>query len=143
MYHYTESGLQNVWLANGYVVRKTPYGEGVAIQDVDGLHKAICKGLVVRPKLTGAELRFIRKEMGLSQSGLAQLLGTTEQNISLWERRGRIPKVSDRLVKLICLEYIDGERVQIRDMIEKLNAQDAKAHERLNFEMNEEWKEAA
>lgn len=29
MHHYTESGLQNVWLENGYHVRKTPYGDAV------------------------------------------------------------------------------------------------------------------
>lgn len=28
-YRYTESGLTNVWLANGYPIRKTKYGEGV------------------------------------------------------------------------------------------------------------------
>ena len=30
MYHYTDGGLRNVWLANGYEIKKTPYGEGVA-----------------------------------------------------------------------------------------------------------------
>jgi hypothetical protein len=29
-YRYTESGLTNVWLANGYTLRKTKYGEGCA-----------------------------------------------------------------------------------------------------------------
>ena len=31
-YHYTESGLRNVWLENGYTVRQTPYGETIAIE---------------------------------------------------------------------------------------------------------------
>ena len=39
-YRYTESGLTNVWLANGYTIRKTKYGEGVSVQDVDGLTRA-------------------------------------------------------------------------------------------------------
>ena len=144
MYHYTESGLQNVWLTNGYVVRKTPYGKGVSIQDVAGLHKAIGRVIAGRPELTGAELRFLRKEMSLSQSALAVLLGTTEQNISLWERRGRIPRTSDRLIKLICLEFIEGKSVQIRELIDRLNALDAKVHEEFHFEkMSREWKEAA
>ena len=26
-YRYTESGLTNVWLANGYTIRKTKYGK--------------------------------------------------------------------------------------------------------------------
>ena len=30
MYQYTDGGLRNVWLANGYEVKQTPFGEGVA-----------------------------------------------------------------------------------------------------------------
>ncbi len=142
MYHYTESGLQHVWLTSGYVVRKTLYGKGVSIQDVAGLHKVICNVIARKPSLTGAELRFLRKEMRMSQSALAELLGTSEQNVSLWERRGRIPRTSDRLIKLICLDYLK-EDVQIRTLIERLNEQDVKAQEKLRFEHNRTWKEAA
>ena len=46
MYHYIESGLQHVWLKSGYVMRKTPYGTGVAIRDIAGLHKTICNAIV-------------------------------------------------------------------------------------------------
>jgi len=142
MYHYTESGLQHVWLKSGYAVRRTPYGKGIAIQDVAGLHKAICSAIARKPSLTGAELRFVRKEMGMSQRALAELLGTSEQNVSLWERRGRIPGASDRLVKLICLDYLK-EDVQIRALIERLNRQDAKAREPLRFEHGRVWRAAA
>ena len=37
MYHYTDGGLRNVWLANGYAIKKTPFGEGVAFHNLDGL----------------------------------------------------------------------------------------------------------
>jgi hypothetical protein len=37
MYHYTETGLQNVWLANGYNVRKTSDGDAISIENADGL----------------------------------------------------------------------------------------------------------
>ena len=142
MYHYTESGLQHVWLTSGFIVRTTPYGKGVSIQDVAGLHKAICKSIARKPSLTGAELRFLRKEMQMSQSALAVLLGTSEQNISLWERRGRIPRASDRLVKLICLEFLK-EDVRVLELIKRLNDQGVKAQERLRFEHDKTWKEAA
>ena len=55
MYHYTECGLQKVWLENGYSVKK----------------------------------------------GLAAMVGVTEQNVSLWERQGKIPRYASRLVKLM------------------------------------------
>jgi len=36
MYHYTDGGLRNVWLANGHEIKNTPYGEGVvALDDMD------------------------------------------------------------------------------------------------------------
>jgi hypothetical protein len=41
LYHYTEGGFPHVWLKSGYVYRTTPYGRGISIQDVIGLHKAI------------------------------------------------------------------------------------------------------
>lgn len=143
MYHYTECGLQNIWLKNGYVIQKTPYGKGISIQDVPGLHRMIGRALARRPKLTGAELRFLRKEMEMSQRALAELLGTSEQNVSLWERRGKMPRVSDRLVKVIYLEQLDGN-VQVREIIERLNNQDSDGHEKLRFEARTGcWKEAA
>jgi putative transcriptional regulator len=71
--------LTNVWLANGFVIRKTNYGEGVSIHDVDGLHRALAQAMANKPRLTGAEIRFLRKEMGLSQRGLGELLGVTDQ----------------------------------------------------------------
>lgn len=71
MYHYTESGLRNVWLKSGYVIRRTPYGKGVCIRDVAGPHRAISNVIARKSSLTGAELQFLRKEMGMSQSGFA------------------------------------------------------------------------
>lgn len=143
MYHYTESGLQNVWLKNGYVIRETPYGKGVSIHDVAGLHKLIGRTIARQPKLTGAQLRFLRKEMGMSQSALAALIGTSEQNISLWERRGHIPKTSDRLIILLYMEYI-GENQKIRELIDRINSQDRGVQEKFEFEQKKEvWKEAA
>lgn len=145
MYHYTESGLQNVWLENGYQVHKTPYGSGVSIEDIDGLHRLIGRMIARRPRLTGAELRFLRKELELSQRSLAELLGTSEQNVSLWERHGHIPKWGARLVKLLYIETLDGN-VHVKRMIEQLNEQDDnKQSDELRFKTNRQghWKAAA
>ena len=143
MYHYTESGLQNVWLKNGYVIHNTPYGKGVSIHDVAGLHKIMGRVIARQPKLTGAQLRFLRKEMGMSQSALAALIGTSEQNVSLWERRGHIPKTGDRLIKALYVEHI-GSNEKIRELIDRINALDITAKEKFEFEQSKEhWKEAA
>lgn len=54
MYHYTESGLLNVWLVNGYQEHETPYGRGLSIEEADELHRAIC-----REKGAGSEIRLM------------------------------------------------------------------------------------
>lgn len=129
-YHYTESGLTNVWLANGYTVRKTKYGEGVSIHDVDGLHRAIAQALANKPHLTGAEVRFLRKEMGLSQRGLGELLGVTDQSVALWEKKGRLPRTADRLLRLIYVEHDKGNAPIVR-FIQTLNDLDQQVHEQI------------
>jgi putative transcriptional regulator len=143
MYHYTESGLQNVWLRNGYRRVRTAYGEALSIHDVPGLHRVIGRALARRTHLTGGGLRFLRKELGLSQKGLAQMVGTSEQNVSLWERRGRIPVAADRLVRLVYLDAIDGN-VQVRAIMGQLLALDAADAERIELaEGVKGWREAA
>jgi len=129
-YHYTESGLTNVWLANGFTVRKTKYGEGVSIRDADGLHRALARALADRPRLTGTEVRYLRKEMGLSQRGLGELLGVTDQAVALWERKGRLPKTADRLLRLIYVEHDKGN-APIRATIQRINEMDSKKNERI------------
>jgi hypothetical protein len=37
-YHYTRCGLDYVYLLNGYEVRETAHGRGLAIEDGDDLH---------------------------------------------------------------------------------------------------------
>lgn len=107
-YLYTESGLTHVWLANGFNLRKSKFGPGVSIHNVDGLHRALARALSQKPLLTGAEVRFLRKEMGMSQHGLGELLGVTGQTVALWERKGRLPKSVDRLLRLIYVEHDKG-----------------------------------
>jgi DNA-binding transcriptional regulator YiaG len=129
-YHYTESGLTNVWLANGFIIRKTKYGEGVSIHNVDGLHRALAQTLANKPRLTGTDVRFLRKEMGLSQRGLGELLGGTEQAVALWERKGRLPKTADRLLRLIYVEHDKGN-APIRATIQRINDMDSQDHEQI------------
>ena len=41
MFEYTGSGLNGIFLKNGYTLVESDFGPGVAIQDVEGLHRAI------------------------------------------------------------------------------------------------------
>lgn len=110
MYHYTDGGLQNVWLANGYTVRKTPYGPAVAIHDVDGLTQAICLALTRKAGiLAGTEFRYIRQGMGLSQPALGQMMGVDAQSVARWEKTGKVQKWADKMLRLLYLAHADGQ----------------------------------
>ncbi|MFZ4539490.1 hypothetical protein [Propionivibrio sp.] len=135
-YHYTESGLRNIWLASGFDLVETNYGEGVAIHNIEGLHRAIGEALSRKAWITGSELRFIRKEMDLSQNALGLLLGTTCQAVAKWEKTGRVPKTADRMIRLIYLEHIGGN-IPIRSTIERINDTDHAEYERMTAEESE------
>jgi len=144
MYHYRESGLDNVFLGSGYQIHKTPYGEGVSITESAALHKAIGKWLIFLPKpLNGAELRFLRVEMDTTQKHLAGIIGATEQTLRLWEkhRKKAIPGPADRLVRTLYLEFIGGDG-SIRRRLEKLAALDQLEHADACFQRakNRRWK---
>lgn len=85
--HYKDCGLDNVYLRSGFT-REDYDGETyVTVEDIDGLHKAIGLHIVLDRKApTGQEVRFLRKEMGLSQAELAKKIGTTDQSVARWEK---------------------------------------------------------
>ena len=113
MYRYTGTGLPNVFLKNGYQLHETPYGEGVSIHDIDGLHKAIGEMVVLSQKpLTGHEFRFLRTELDLSQAGLGGVLGCDEQTIARFEK-GKNKKISapaERLLRVLYSKALLGEK---------------------------------
>jgi DNA-binding transcriptional regulator YiaG len=124
MYHFTDGGLRNIWLSNGYVEHKTPYGKGVSFHDLDGLVVAICSALCEKPgKLTGAEFRYIRLALLLSQKSLGKLLGYTEQAVAKWEKFGKVPKLADAALRLIFIERYQG-RGKAAAVVEMFNAID-------------------
>ena len=138
MYHYVESGLPNVWLSNGFVVKETAYGEAVAITDVKGLHDVIGKALAEKPAaLTGSEFRFLRKELGLSQESLAEIVGVTGQAVAIWEKTDKVPTVNDRYLRGLYLEAKTGEA----DLMAAINSINKLDHEMymLNLEFEGEW----
>lgn len=131
MYHYTESGLDNVWLANGYIERDTPYGKGVSVVDADSLHRALALQITDKQgRITGKELRFLRTMLGLSQAGLAKMLAVTEQAVSLWERTGKVPKQSDAFVRFLVLGKLDGDK-PIGELIERISTVERIVHQRI------------
>ncbi|MDI6852161.1 MAG: helix-turn-helix domain-containing protein [Deltaproteobacteria bacterium] len=101
-YHYTESGLPNVWLI-GVEIFECECGESFAfIPCIQELHKLIAHELITQENsLSGLEIRFLRKTMGLKAKDFAELLGVKNVSVSRWEH-GEFspPEPTDRFIRL-------------------------------------------
>jgi putative transcriptional regulator len=131
MYHFTDAGLKNVWLVNGFKEKDTPYGKGVAIQDVPGLTKVICHALTKKPQLlTGVEFRYLRLHLGMSQKSLAQLFGNSEQSIANWEKTNRVPKWANQLIRLIWTGK-EEKKTTVGNLVDRINDVDRLLNQRI------------
>ncbi|MBT4519729.1 MAG: helix-turn-helix domain-containing protein [Halieaceae bacterium] len=121
MYHYESCGLENVWLKNGYTESTTKYGDGVSINDVEGLHCALALEIVHLPRpITAREFRFLRIELDLSQRQLAGLMGLTDQTIAKYEKgQSPITRLADTTLRNFFLESVNQES-KVRDLLEEL-----------------------
>ena len=134
-------------LKNGYDEYETEHGKGVAIHDLKGLHAAIGMHLIThKAVLSGAEVRFLRKELEMSQNELAYYLGVCESSVRNYEkdRNKKPPTAAERLLRALYVDKIKG-----RSKVGKLLATIAKLnrdqyHESLELEETPEgWKQAA
>jgi putative transcriptional regulator len=134
MLHYTDCGLDNVYLENGFHRHKNAHGEeGISIEDIDGLHQAIGRDLVESPsELTGAEFRFLRLELDLSQRRLADLINADEQAVRRWEKARTKPVKgsAERMTRVLYKACLNGNG-DIKGLIERLAELDAQPSRRL------------
>ncbi len=131
MLKFDDGGLRDVWLANGYTLHRTAYGKAYSYHDLDGLVHAICQALTRKAgRLTGAEFRYLRLNLGLSQASLGKLLGVTEQSVALWEKRGRLPLLADKHLRLLWIEKHNGNEPIVRAM-ERLIEVERIVHQRI------------
>lgn len=109
-WRYRESGLDNVILGGITVYRCKSCNEVMPeIPQMDTLHKLIALHVIEKNEpLTGKEIRFLRKEMGLSSVELAKQFGVTKVTVSRWENDAeRIGTANDKLIRLrYCLNYM-------------------------------------
>jgi DNA-binding transcriptional regulator YiaG len=147
MHHYTNCGLDYIWLVDGFERLETPYGGGVRIHDMAGLHKAIANRVISSPtRLRGQEVRFLRSMLDLSQDGLARVLGQTRPSVARWEgqRDKSIPGASDRALRLFYAAQAAGNATakRISDLLKELDElQNAAREER--FTDADGWRSAA
>lgn len=145
LYHYTECGLDNVFLENGYETIDTKYGKATAVIDYKGLHKVIGEHLVYHTqKLNKNEIRFLRVQAMMSQNALAEFLDVSETTVRNWESsRAEMPGASQLLLKALYLECIKANS-ELRELREAINQHNRELHEgrQLAFRHDQdEWRE--
>lgn len=85
-FRYTESGLDNVIVWGGNFSPSKSCQVKAKIPNIDGLHRAIAMAIVAKPcAMTGKELRFLRTEMGMSESRLATIIHRDPLAVTRWE----------------------------------------------------------
>lgn len=105
---YRGSGIDGIYLCNGYE-RENISGEWfTCIDDIEGLHQAISLYLVEhKPRLAANEIRFLRNTMDSTQADIADALGVDEQTVARWEKgKTTMPGPADRTLRIIFLASI-------------------------------------
>lgn len=146
-YAYRGCGLDGIFLLNGYETREHDGEAHVVIKDIDGLHLAIGRHLVLSRKgLSPRELRFLRKTLDLSQAELAEKLGNTSQSIARWEKgEVEIPGPAEKFLRAYFLARnlsvpadLETLRVLIVEGLEKLDAADQSMRP-VQFRLSRRW----
>ena len=143
--HYPDCGLDDVYLLNGYDVVEGVHGTGLTVNDTDGLRSAIARSLATRKKvLSGKEVRFLRKEMDLTQSELGRLVGLDAQSVARWEKEQVCAKKrpAELLLRVIYLAKAE-KRLDVEALLTELDELDAPMNEKQVFkDTNEGWRVA-
>lgn len=106
-YHYYECGLPNVLIHGLESFRDDDGDVVIQITAINALHSEIARGIVRHAAgMSPEELRFLRTEIGLTQSELAEIVQFDRQTIGRWER-GETP-IDPRAETIIRQHVIDA-----------------------------------
>jgi putative zinc finger/helix-turn-helix YgiT family protein len=119
-YVFAESGLKNVVLAGIPVAACRICGnQDVEIEALEEVLRRIAMEVIAQPhRLSGHEIRFLRKHCGLTQASFAALLHAHVTTVSKWENGGDIPgEQSDRLIRTVALAMGEGLQGKLTEVV--------------------------
>lgn len=111
-YHYIECGLPNIWIT-GLRTQDDAGEETIIIPGIRRLHKLIADQIVTSDgALTGAELRFLRSEMGMTQTQLGELVHRERLTVSRWESGKSAPdNVAEAFIRILAADKLRLHKV--------------------------------
>ncbi len=126
MHQFNADPLPMVWLRNGFLKSEQVGRPLVRYAHLVGLVSALHEAVVLKPALlSGAEITYLRRALDGRQADLANVLGCSEQTLSLWERGSHlITRAADTLVRKYFVEKSRsiGPKVRRSSSIEKLSS---------------------
>jgi DNA-binding transcriptional regulator YiaG len=147
-YHFTECGLDYVYLLNGYELVQDPlHGEIFSLHDSDSLFREIARTITLHKKeLSYQDMRFLRKEMGLTQRQAADLLSVGLRQYQRYEKKDgeEIPRNSQDFMRIMYWDF-HNDRGSISEKIKNLR-EERDSKQTLHMQLlgsKEGWKEAA
>lgn len=104
---YADSGLDNVTIEGSNVLADDS-GDCVMIPNIKGLRKTIALAIVTRrSSMSGGELRFLRSEMGMTESELAFVLHRDALAISRWEcEKVKMDEAAEVAIRLLAIQQL-------------------------------------
>jgi len=142
-------GLPNVYLRNGVSIDMDPnYGKLITIEDIPGLHRAIGLHIVTKPgEMTGPELRFLRKQMRLTQEALAHRLRVNVQTVANYEKGKTGMGAAETAVRAMYALHVLPPEVQpslVRDFVDGImtSRPETKLSEQSRRRIAGSWREA-
>ncbi len=119
-YRYLACGLPNVTLKGVEVRRCGTCGDHeVVIPRIEKLHEVLAMAVVKQEaRLSGAEVRFLRKQLGYSGADFARLIGVSPETVSRWENdKETMGPSAERLLRMFVVHKGPVREYPIENLI--------------------------
>ncbi len=123
-YHFVDSGLPNVFLVGiKYYVCSVCNSIRAEIPAVGELMNALARAVVQKTSpLSGVEVKFLRKRLGLKAVDLGQIMSVTPEQVSRWENDHNPPAgATDRLIRL-AYSFMSGD-IKLKGLVDKVKSE--------------------
>ncbi|MDX9788871.1 MAG: type II toxin-antitoxin system MqsA family antitoxin [Desulfobacterales bacterium] len=120
-YPYIESGLDNLIIKNLDIYRCKCGESIISIPALPDLHRVIGMAIIRQDSLlSGKEIRFLRKNIGLTATRLAKIIGADIATISRWENDAQaISKEYDRILRLVYADFKGLQPQEKKELLER------------------------
>ena len=123
-YLFLESGLDNVTLRGVKLLKCNKCGNVTPVlSKINELMRVIASAVVLQPSsLTGKQIRYLRKYIGLTGEQFGKKLGLTKEHISRLEtEKHSVGEQTDRLIRYLAISTDPALQRMIAQLFERLD----------------------